>query len=38
MPCKKYKSKKQRKLCYLTDEWKDWSKVRKLKMEKKKLF
>lgn len=30
MPCSKYKGK-QKKLCILTDEWKDWSKVRKLK-------
>lgn len=28
MPCSKYKGK-QRKLCYLTKEWTDFSKVRK---------
>ena len=36
MPCKKYTSEKQRKLCYLTREWKDWSKVKKAKAKKKK--
>ena len=30
MPCKKYKSKKQRKLCFLTKGWKDFSKVKRL--------
>lgn len=34
MPCNKYKSKKQRGLCYLTKEWKDWSKVGKVKKRK----
>lgn len=29
MPCKNYKSKKQRGLCYLTKGWKDWGKVKK---------
>jgi hypothetical protein len=31
MPCKEYKSIKQRKLCFATKEWKDWSKIKKLK-------
>ena len=31
MPCEKYKSKKQRGLCYLTKGWKDFSKVKKTK-------
>jgi len=30
MPCSKYKGK-QRGLCYLTDEWEDWSFVKKKK-------
>ena len=34
MPCEKYESKKQRALCFATGEWKDWSKVRKLKESK----
>ena len=29
MPCGKYKSKKQRGLCFLTKEWSDFSKVKK---------
>jgi len=29
MPCSKYKGK-QRRLCYATNEWKDWSKIKKL--------
>jgi hypothetical protein len=29
MPCSKYKSKKQRGLCYVTKGWKDFSRVRK---------
>lgn len=32
MPCSKYKSKKQRALCYLTKEWTDFSKVSSKKM------
>ena len=31
MPCSKYKSKKQRALCFATNEWKDFSKVKKKK-------
>lgn len=27
MPCSKYKSKEQRGLCYLTNEWENWGKV-----------
>ena len=34
MPCTKYKSKKQKKLCYLTREWSDWSKIKYIKKEK----
>jgi len=33
MPCSKYKGK-QRKLCYATKEWKDWSKIKKYKKKK----
>ena len=29
MPCSQYKSPRQRRLCYLTKEWTDWSKVRR---------
>lgn len=29
MPCSKYKSTKQRKLCFATDGWKDWSKIKR---------
>jgi hypothetical protein len=29
MPCSRYKSKKQRGLCYLTHGWKNWEKVKK---------
>lgn len=36
MPCKKYKSKKQRKLCFATKEWTDWSEIRKKKKKKSK--
>ena len=32
-PCSIYKGK-QRALCYLTDEWEDWSGVRKKKYKK----
>ena len=28
MPCSKYKGG-QRKLCFATKEWKDWSKIKK---------
>jgi len=28
MPCTKYKGK-QRRLCFATKEWKDWSKIKK---------
>lgn len=35
MPCSKYKGK-QRALCFATDEWKDWSKIKKAKKKKKK--
>jgi len=35
MPCSKYKSKKQKALCFATDEWKDWSKIKKKKGKKK---
>jgi len=31
MPCKKYKSKKQRNLCFATKEWKDFSMIKKIK-------
>jgi hypothetical protein len=34
MPCKKYKSKKQRGLCFATNEWKDFSKLKKKKMRR----
>lgn len=34
MPCEKYKSKKQRGLCYLTKGFKDFSKVKKGKLLK----
>lgn len=37
MPCSKYKSKKQRGLCYLTKGWKDWNKVKKKGYKKFKL-
>jgi len=37
MPCNKYKSPKKRKLCYLTKEWKDFSKVKNIKIKKLKL-
>lgn len=30
MPCRKYKGN-QRKLCFATHEWTDWSKIRKKK-------
>jgi hypothetical protein len=36
MPCSKYKSKKQRGLCFLTNEWTDFSRVKK--KSKKKVF
>lgn len=36
MPCGKYKSKKQRGLCFLTKGWKDWSKVKIKKTRKRK--
>lgn len=29
MPCGKYKSKKQRGLCFATKEWKDWTGIKK---------
>jgi hypothetical protein len=29
MPCGKYKSKRQIKLCFATKSWKDWSKIKK---------
>lgn len=35
MPCAKYKSKKQRGLCYSTRGWKDWKKVRNPDLKKK---
>jgi len=28
MPCEKYKSKKQRSLCFATKGWKDFSKIK----------
>lgn len=34
MPCSKYKSKRQRGLCYATKGWKDWSKIRGIKKMK----
>lgn len=36
MPCKSYKPRKQRALCFATKGWKDWSKIRKLKRRSKK--
>jgi hypothetical protein len=33
MPCGKYKGK-QRRLCFATKEWKDWSKIKKLPKKK----
>ena len=29
MPCSKYKSSKQRKLCFATHGWKDWDFLRR---------
>jgi hypothetical protein len=34
MPCSKYKGK-QLGLCYQTHEWKDWSKVKEYRQERK---
>lgn len=34
MPCSKYKGK-QKRLCFLTEEWTDWSKVKRRKRKKK---
>lgn len=31
MPCSKYKSKRQRGLCFVTKGWTDWSKIKKKK-------
>lgn len=36
MPCSKYKSKSQRRLCFATDEWTDWSKIKNKRGKKKK--
>lgn len=36
MPCSKYKSKKQRGLCYLTNSWTSWAKVKTIKHKRKK--
>ena len=36
MPCEKYKSPKQRNLCFMTNGWKDFSKVRNINKPKKK--
>ena len=33
MPCGKYKSKRQRNLCFATDEWKDWKGVKKMDLK-----
>ena len=33
MPCSKYKNA-QRKLCYATNEWKNWSKVKSPQFKK----
>lgn len=38
MPCKKYNSKKQKSLCFLTNEWKDFSKIRNMKGGKNKMY
>ena len=35
MPCEKYKSLKQRNLCFATDGWKDWSNIKPTKSNKK---
>jgi len=29
MPCKKYKSKKQRNLCFATEGWTNWKNIKK---------
>ena len=31
MPCAKYKSEAQRKLCFATKEWTDWKGIREVK-------
>ena len=31
MPCSKYKSEGQRKLCFATKEWTDWKAIREVK-------
>ena len=31
MPCEKYKSEAQRKLCFATKEWTDWKAIKKQK-------
>lgn len=38
MPCSKYKSPKQKALCFATDGFKDWSKIKldSTKLKKKK--
>lgn len=36
MPCSKYKSKKQRGLCYLTKGWTDFTKVTRVRSRLKK--
>lgn len=33
MPCSKYEGK-QRRLCFATHGWKDWSKIRKPKLKR----
>ena len=37
MPCSKYKGK-QKRLCYLTDEWEDFTKVKKYRNRYKRNF
>lgn len=38
MPCSKYKSKKQRGLCYLTEGWKSFDKAYKLQKKSPKKY
>lgn len=33
MPCGKYKSKRQRGLCFATNEWKDWKGIKKIDLK-----